>query len=313
LRAQLESFAAQTRQPDEIVVSDDGSTDRTLQIVADFAQSAPFPVSIHRNGERKNFSRNFETAIELCRGSIIFLSDQDDVWFPQKIEKVTGVLTTNPAVQIVVCGQIITDADLNDSGVTLQDNLRVFGLAPENIVSGCATALRKQWARLLLPMPGAADALLNTEFVTYDRWINELSTLLGAKMFLDSQLQYFRQHGANTTRSPHHDPAGAHWLSLFRNRVPRPPVDGWRNRIAVLDLYDEWISAHASSLRNLGSDIDAARLAIKRERTHLSARATLVAHRFPTRLMLATKLWCRGGYSQFNGWKSVLNDLARKL
>lgn len=269
-------------------------------------------MSIQRNSERKNFSRNFEAAIERCTGTIIFLSDQDDVWFPRKIEEVTNLLAGNPALQVVVNGQLITDADLKDSGVTLHGNLRTFGLAPDSVVSGCATALRRQWARLLLPMPEAADGLLDSGFVTHDRWINELSTVLGVKKFIDVPLQYFRQHSGNTTRSPHHDPAGSRRLSLFRDRMRRPPVAGWLSRIAVLDLYDQWISAHESPLRKLGGDIGAARVVIASERAHLAARANLVTRAFPTRLTLAAKLWSRGGYRQFNGWKSALNDLARK-
>src|SRR5437588_7313199 len=87
LREQLDSFAAQSRLPDEVVICDDGSTDGTADIVRTFASGAPFPVHFHVNEPRLGITRNFERAAGLCTGSIIFFSDQDDVWLPDKLDR----------------------------------------------------------------------------------------------------------------------------------------------------------------------------------------------------------------------------------
>ena len=84
LQEQLNSFLHQTRLPDEIIACDDCSTDRTMDILESFAISALFAVYIYRNAINLGYTKNFERAISLCSGDVIFLSDQDDVWFPKR-------------------------------------------------------------------------------------------------------------------------------------------------------------------------------------------------------------------------------------
>jgi len=82
---QLESFVRQTRLPDELVVSDNASTDRTVEIVRDFARRAPFKVRLVINDRNLGAAKNFERAITECTGDVIFLSDCDDVWYLNKV------------------------------------------------------------------------------------------------------------------------------------------------------------------------------------------------------------------------------------
>lgn len=86
LREQLDSFAAQTRLPDELVVCDDGSSDDTLNILEEFARTAPFQVRIFRNDVNLGYAQNFARALERCVGDLVFLSDHDNVWFEDKID-----------------------------------------------------------------------------------------------------------------------------------------------------------------------------------------------------------------------------------
>ncbi|HEV2835287.1 MAG TPA: glycosyltransferase, partial [Pyrinomonadaceae bacterium] len=85
LKEQLESIAAQTRTPDELVISDDQSTDDTLRLIEEFAATAGFPVPLSVNESNLGTAKNFEKAISLCRGDVILLSDQDDVWHSDKL------------------------------------------------------------------------------------------------------------------------------------------------------------------------------------------------------------------------------------
>ena len=92
---QLDSIARQTRLPDELVICDDASTDSTADIVREFARRAPFAVRFLQH-QRMGSTRNFELAIAECRGDIIFLCDQDDVWYPNKIKTIEAVFIDRP-------------------------------------------------------------------------------------------------------------------------------------------------------------------------------------------------------------------------
>src|SRR5262249_18454629 len=85
--AQVASLTRQTRLPDELIVCDDLSTDDTVSILERFARAAPFPVRIHVNEQTLRSTKNFEQAISLCSGDVIFLCDQDDVWEPEKLAR----------------------------------------------------------------------------------------------------------------------------------------------------------------------------------------------------------------------------------
>ena len=87
LREQLDSFSVQTRLPDEVVVGDDCSTDRTVEILEEWAKTAPFRVEIVRNPQNLGYEKNFEQTMLRCTGDVIFPSDQDDVWLPEKLSR----------------------------------------------------------------------------------------------------------------------------------------------------------------------------------------------------------------------------------
>lgn len=96
LGEQLESLAAQTRLPAELVVRDDGSTDETVPILEQFARTALFPVRVTRNATRLGIPDNFAAAISDARCELIALADQDDRWYPHKLERLDRALHRGP-------------------------------------------------------------------------------------------------------------------------------------------------------------------------------------------------------------------------
>jgi glycosyltransferase involved in cell wall biosynthesis len=109
LPLQLASILEQTRPPDEVILCDDGSSDRTVEILEDFAARAPFPVRLIRNPYTLGSTENFIQAISLCTGSLIALSDQDDRWHPTRLEHSERELATHPHASL-----LFSDADLID-------------------------------------------------------------------------------------------------------------------------------------------------------------------------------------------------------
>lgn len=129
IREQLESILDQTMKVDEIVVCDDGSTDCTLQIIDAIARATDITIRVYHNETTLGPAKNFQKAINLCAGDIIFLSDQDDVWMPRKVETIIQYFNMNPSHQVVY-----TDANLIDgngrsiAGGTLW---QCFGMTPK--------------------------------------------------------------------------------------------------------------------------------------------------------------------------------------
>src|SRR5581483_2986961 len=109
LPRQLRSLAAQERLPDELVVSDDGSTDQTATILHGFAEQAPFPVRLLTNDRPLGSTANFEVAIAAATGDIIAPCDQDDVWYPEKLKRIEAAFDATPRPSLV-----FSDADVVD-------------------------------------------------------------------------------------------------------------------------------------------------------------------------------------------------------
>ena len=144
LPQQLASIANQTRLPDELIVCDDRSTDHTVDLVRAFAASAPFPVRIFENEHNLGFARNFEQAIRLCEGNLIALSDQDDIWYPIRLQRSEQEFIDHPEA-----GLVFSDADvINDenelTGTTMWQQLAFAGKGEHDLLAGHYLLLAKQ-------------------------------------------------------------------------------------------------------------------------------------------------------------------------
>ena len=307
IEEQLDSFVRQTLAPDELVITDDGSDDRTLEILERFATSAPFKVHVHRNAKRLNYSRNFERAIGLCSSDILFLSDQDDVWFPEKIATVAAQFEKNPDVSVVVNDQILTDAQLNHTGVTKLGNLERIGKNSDGLVEGCCTALRRSFAEQLFPLPDHADGLLESRSLSHDVVINQLAILLGVRSVIRRPLQFFRRTGENATSWVLSEPRPTSRLELLRGRLPAPPTSAWQRRAEAVEFLADWIRNHP----DVPGNREIALAALAHERRILLQRVRLAGMAPVPRAGAIWRLWRSGGYRYFGGWMSAVNDLTR--
>lgn len=116
LHRQLDSLARQAVLPSELIVCDDGSTDSTLSIIADFSRSAPFPVIIARNPKRLGFTANFLQAARMCHGDLIAFCDQDDEWLPHKLHRILQISGQSDALVFAHADEWI-DRDGNRLGI----------------------------------------------------------------------------------------------------------------------------------------------------------------------------------------------------
>lgn len=203
LPAQLESLAAQTRPPDELVVGDDCSSDETIQILKDFAARAAFPVRVAINDENLGSTRNFEQTILRCRGDIVFLSDQDDVWLPDKIARAWAEFERDENVGMVFTDAEIVDENLNSLGRQLWD----FSFSPQmrqiarqkgilevlfrqSTVTGATMAFRSRFVDSFVPIP------VDIPRVIHDEWIALVVALQAKVIFLEESSIKYRQHSS---------------------------------------------------------------------------------------------------------------------
>lgn len=206
---QLGSFVEQSRLPDELVVCDDGSTDGTLEVLEAFARTAPFEVRVFANETRLGYALNFDRALALAEGDVVFLSDQDDVWLPAKIQRVLEEFERRPAAGLVVHDCIIADRDLEHAGVTELGHLERMGGSRDAFVSGCCTAVRSDLLHVVLPVP--------PDGAGHDSWLHLCARLLGMRCVLPEPLSYYRRHGQNQSLTPTSSVVPVHrWVAAVR-------------------------------------------------------------------------------------------------
>lgn len=305
LQEQLDSFVEQSRKPDELVVTDDGSTDRTLEILRDFQGKAPFPVRIYQNEERLNYTGNFAKAMSLCSGDVIFLSDQDDVWFPNKIKRVAAEFEAHPQTMVISNDQILTDEKLAHNGVTYFQNIRSASVKESSAICGCCTALRRNWRDLSLPIP--------TEDMAHDYWVNRLSFLLGVHRTLAEPLQYYRRHGRSATNWIISSPWKVSAFDTFRQHGLRDARLGWYREMKRIELCLQRLKERAGLLHlcQLGDVWELAEKRITKEIQAYEKRIALMDLPRWRRLPAVAKFSMEGGYADFLGWKSALKDVLR--
>jgi glycosyltransferase involved in cell wall biosynthesis len=191
IREQLDSFAKQTRLPDELVVSDDGSRDETCNIVREFGDQAPFEVRLEVNPENIGFAANFSRALSMATGDLVFLSDQDDVWQENKIARMVELAEANPEMLCLMNDAWLADGALNPSGKTKLGQIRASGLPDSEFVMGCCAALRRRLLEFALPIPALMQA--------HDNWLVGIADQTGRVARFAEPLQYYRLHGGNTS------------------------------------------------------------------------------------------------------------------
>ncbi|MET1112725.1 MAG: glycosyltransferase family 2 protein [Allosphingosinicella sp.] len=310
LPEQLASLAAQKRRPDELVVCDDLSTDGSVELLEEFARTAPFPVRIHRNPSNLGVLRNFEKALSLCEGDIIFLSDQDDVWLPEKIDEIVRLFEARPGALAIVNDKLIADENLVPTGATMLGNIRGFGSPDGNFVAGCCSAFRREWLGIALPIPDGA--------IAHDTWLIGLAHRLGLVSISEKALQYYRRHGSNVSQNSYSEPNKVGFVKRLASElaglVRRSPG-------AAIPVWQAFLDSNAAETKRIEERLEAldrlglggrARAALDllgEQRRAMAGRQKLAAVPPARRAGPVWRLWRSGGYRHFSGWKSALKDL----
>ena len=189
---QLNTLIGQTYENLEIVVSDDGSSDGSWNILESFAASNA-NLFIYRNETQRGIKRNFENALKHCKGALIAFCDQDDIWMPDKIEKLVNYIGEHA---LVYHNSLFVDTNGRSLDTTITAELNPYrGNDPRafllwNTVSGHALLFRRELLDLALPFPAARH---------HDWWLAFIAASNGGIQYLDEVLVHYRQHEQSQT------------------------------------------------------------------------------------------------------------------
>ncbi|GAB2597581.1 glycosyltransferase family 2 protein [Spirosoma areae] len=196
IRQQLLSILVQLSSEDEVIISDDGSTDHTKVIIDTIADNR---ICFIENKSPKSLVRNFENAISKATGDFVFLSDQDDVWHPDKVRIMVAALEQ---VDLVVSDCYFideTDQVVNESFYSAyRSGEGVLKNFLKNTYLGNCMAFKKVVLKNILPFP--EELIRASEFHIYhDMWIGLMANIYYDVQFLPDKLSYFRRHFTNSS------------------------------------------------------------------------------------------------------------------
>jgi glycosyltransferase involved in cell wall biosynthesis len=302
LREQLNSIAAQTRLPDELLVGDDASTDRTREILDDFTAAVPFPVRVESHAVRRGVALNFESAAKRCSGTYIAFCDQDDVWLPGKLARLEASFVAHPEWALVFHDLELVDADLKPMGSTMWQSIGfdaqkqhrweaggAFDLLLQRpLVTGAGLMLRRD--RLVRVLP------FSTGWI-HDAWLSLLLSTVDPMGFLPESLAQYRQHGANEVGGT---------ATSTRSYVEETCSMDRRAYYEKQEAVFHELVEQAGHLEGVPEE----RLrSLESKRLFLQRRSRLSAFR-PARLLPVLSGLIRGDYRRYSrGWKVAVRDI----
>lgn len=305
LQAQLDSYVAQRRLPDELVVCDDGSRDGTREILLRFARVAPFEVRIIENEKNLGFTKNFEKAASLCTSEVVCFSDHDDVWLSEKLAVIEATFLQQPGTMAMVHDGELVDAELRSHGASkIRQVLGGFGTT-DALVVGALTAVRREFLLHALPVPDGIQG--------HDVWIHALARVLGVRAVVPRSVQLLRRHGANTSDWIGSSVTPIGKLDVLRSHMRTLPAADYSDRRLInLSLRERVLQMHAAGALNLDDAlVNRVLCELDRERKSIERRDALTSQGFFERKATAVRLLLDGDYEYFNGYSSFLRDLIR--
>lgn len=302
MQQQLESIAAQSRPPDELVVCDDYSTDGTRAILEAFQSGVPFPVRLHFNDANRGAVKNFEQAIRQCEADLIALSDQDDLWMPHKLERLENELQRRPDAGLVfsdaafcdeagnpLAGSLWACSNFTPTKQTRLKSGHAFDvLLQHNVVTGGTLVFRREFRELALPFSRPGPLI-------HDAWLSLLIAAVAGVTAIEEPLVQYRQHVQQHTKElgPPRDREGRReFYRLYAGQLgeAHQRLSHWQKSHNIPGLEQK--------LKMLQGKI-----------VHLQTRAKMPGFK-PWRTPLIIRELAARRYQRFsNGWRSAVADI----
>jgi len=190
IERQVTSILSQIGVEDEIIVADDGSVDNTLTILRDLNDPR---IRIVDGAHRHSPTWNFEKALKEARGEYIFLSDQDDVWMPEKVAVTMRYLQQYDCVVSDNVTVAADDSVISDSFYAVNNTRpgKYYNLLLKNGYLGCCMAFRRNVLDAALPFPA--------DIPMHDIWIGNVAAFKYSVCFIPDKLMHYNRHGDNAS------------------------------------------------------------------------------------------------------------------
>lgn len=193
IRQQIESILSQLSPDDELVISDDSSADATVSIIKEFNDPR---IRLFEGQSFRNPVLNFEYALRQTRGEIILLSDQDDIWLPNKLDVVRGIFADSAARPLlVVLDAAVVDENEREIFPSVLQKLKAgrgfWKNLYDNRYLGCCTAFSRDLLERALPFP--------RNIPMHDIWLGQLCERIGSTQFVPVVTMKYRKHSESMT------------------------------------------------------------------------------------------------------------------
>nr|WP_299017268.1 glycosyltransferase [uncultured Polaribacter sp.] len=200
---QLDSIINQTLKVNEIIICDDGSSDKTIEILKSYKLKYPELIKIYINNKSLGTIKNFEKAISICSGELIFLSDQDDIWCNNKVDKFQSYFIKNMNCKLLFSNGELIDNKGGRLESTLWDkwgfneqlqlswinNKNVFKdlIMNKNKITGATLCIHSSLKKNILPIRVPLG-------YWHDAFLGIHAAALNGLYFINESLIYYRVH-----------------------------------------------------------------------------------------------------------------------
>lgn len=191
IREQLDSILKQLTENDEIIISDDLSTDKTVEIIESYQDRR---IKLYTHEKDHGFVKNFENALKHARGDVIFLSDQDDIWMPDKVKITIDALkdcdfTVSDCITINENEQVVSQSRIQDYNI----KTGFWRLMIKTRYLGCCMAFKRKILDAALPFPD------NVYLIEHDLWLAAVAECYFKTSLIRQPLIKYRRHGGNVS------------------------------------------------------------------------------------------------------------------
>lgn len=200
LKEQIESILNQTFKDFKIIIRDDGSNDKSAEIISRYCNKYPEKIKSVNGAPTGSAKQNFTELLKMCDSDYIMFCDQDDVWLPQKIEKTLAAMkaTEDGGVEPVL---VHTDLNVVDQNLNVistsffdfqqlkQDKISLPALLVQNYVTGCTVMINRALAQKCGEIPD--------DCIMHDWWLAMVAIMFGKLICINEPTMLYRQHDSN--------------------------------------------------------------------------------------------------------------------